>query len=251
MSRDYGSKGRVGVATPQANPTVEPEIAACLPPGVSLLTTRLTSSCAEPKARFQEYFDKLDQTLQTYDTLKLDAFAFACTAASYLVGHQREEADVAALSHKRGYPIITGGKAIIAALQKLGAKKVAIGAPYPAWVLEACQAYYEAAGFEITTMQHIETASATDTRAIYELSSTDAISVMHTMNVKDADVVLFTGSGMPSFRAILETQKFTGLPTLSTNLCLGWALCDKIGQAHWAKGSHPLFNGWQERISAL
>ena len=248
--RDYGAKGRVGVATPQANPTVEPEIGACLPPGVSLYTTRLTSTCADPKARFQDYLDNFDRTLQAYDTLKLDAVAFACTAASYLVGHEREEHQFAAQSAKRGYPIISGGKAIIAALKAIGAKKVAIGAPYPTWVLDLCKAYYEQAGFQITAMLQIETGSA-DTRGIYELSSGDALAALKMLDVKGADCVLFTGSGMPSFRAILEAERMTGLPTLSTNLCLGWALCDAIGQAKWSTGPHKLFNGWQGRIDSL
>ncbi|MDX2145477.1 MAG: hypothetical protein SFV19_19150 [Rhodospirillaceae bacterium] len=248
--RDYGAKGRVGVATPQANPTVEPEVGACLPPGATLFTTRLTSKCAQPKDRYLEYYDKLDQTLDTFDTLKLDALAYACTASSYLVGHEREDREIAALAKKRGYPIVTGGKAIIAALKKIGARKIAVGAPYPTWVLDACKAYYEAAGFEIVTILQIQIASA-DTRAIYELSSDDAVAAMKKLDIKGADTILFTGSGMPSFRAILETEKHHKLPTLSTNLCLGWALCEAIHQSNWAAGSHKLFNGWQSRIAQL
>lgn len=248
--RDYGTKGRVGVATPQANPTVEPEISACIPPRVSLYATRLTSSCPDPKLRFLEYFDQLDQTLQSYDTLKLDALAFACTAASYLVGHEREDREIAAIAKKRGYPIITGGKAIIAALRALGAKKVAIGAPYPQWVLDVCKTYYEQAGFDVVSMLQIQIASS-DTRAIFDLSGDDAIAAIKNLDVRGADAVLFTGSGMPSFRAILETERITRLPTLSTNLCLGWALCSVIGQANWAPGPHKLLNGWQDRISSL
>jgi maleate isomerase len=248
--RDYGAKGRVGVATPQANPTVEPELGACLPPGAILYTARLTSACAQPKDRYLEYYDKLERTLDTFDTLKLDALAYACTASSYLVGHEREDREIPALAKKRGYPIVTGGKAIIAALKKFGARNLAVGAPYPTWVLDACKAYYEAAGFKIVSILQIQIASA-DTRAIYELTGDDAIAAMKTMNVAGADTILFTGSGMPSFRAILETEKHHMLPTLSTNLCLGWALCDAIGQANWASGSHKLLNGWQDRIARL
>jgi maleate isomerase len=246
-TRDYGAEGRVGVAPPQANPTVEPEIAACLPPGVAMYVARLTSACPDPKARMLEYFDQLDRTLQAYDTMKLDALAFACTAASYLVGHEREDRELGALSAKRGYPIISGGKAIIAALKEIGATSVAIGAPYPTWVLGACKAYYEAAGFRVTSMLQIEIASA-DTRAIYELSSADALAALPGLDTHGADCVLFTGSGMPSLRAIAPAEQRTGLPALSTNLCLGWALCKAVGRHPWASGPHKLFNGWQGRI---
>lgn len=248
--RDYGSKGRVGVAPPQANPTVEPEIMACLPPGVNMLVTRLTSASPDPKARMLEYFDRLDHTLQSYDALKLDAFAFACTASSYLVGREREERDIAALSKKRGYPIVTGGQAIIKALNKIGAKKLVIGAPYPAMILDACKAYYEAAGFSVLAMKHIEIASA-DLRSIYELSADNAIAAMHDVDASGADCVLFTGSGMPSLRAVVEMERAKGRPSLSTNLCLGWALCEYLGLTAWAAGPHKLLNGWQDRIASL
>ena len=40
---DYGQKGLIGVLTPQANITVEPEFWTLLPTGWSLINTRLTS----------------------------------------------------------------------------------------------------------------------------------------------------------------------------------------------------------------
>ena len=249
MSREYGSKGRIGVCTPQANPTVEPEMSICLPEGVTMLTARLTSSSPDPRQRMQDYYDRLDDTLNAYDTLRLDAVAFACTASSYLVGIDRENAEIAALSKKRGYPIVTGGQAINAALRALKVKRLAVGAPYPASVLDAARAYYTSAGFEIVAMKQIVTRT-TDTRTIYELSSDDAIAAAAELDLTNADCVLFTGSGMPGLRAIKAVGARTGLPTLGTNLCLAWQISE-ILKLPASPGPHPLFNGWQDRISRL
>jgi maleate isomerase len=249
MAREYGSKGWVGVCPPQANPTVEAEMGVCLPEGITMLTARLTSTSPDPRQRMQDYYDRLDNTLNAYDTMPLDALAFACTASSYLVGLERENAEIAALAKKRGYPIVTGGQAIVAALRALKVKRLAIGAPYPAWVLDACRAYYTSAGFEIVAMKQITTRT-TDTRTIYELNSDDAIQAAAELDLGNADCVVFTGSGMPTLRAIKAVGERTGLPTLGTNLCLAWQVSE-ILKLPKAAGPHPLYNGWQDRIARL
>ena len=249
QDREYGSRGRVGVGTPQPNPTVEPEVAACLPPGISLLAVRLMSSQTDPKARLFDYVDNLGATLSTYSGLKLDAFGFANTLASYLIGHEREDREVDALSQKFGYPIITGAKAIVAALKHLGAKRIAIGAPYPGWARDVCDAYYRGAGFDVVALKHIEVPS-TDIRSIYDLTSRDAIAALDGMDIAKADCIVFTGSGMPSLRAIVAAQTHHRQPTISTNLCLAWALSRAAG-VEPPTGPHKLLNGWQQKVDAL
>jgi maleate isomerase len=44
MSLAYARKGMLGVLTPQANTTVEPEFSALLPPATAMLTARLVST---------------------------------------------------------------------------------------------------------------------------------------------------------------------------------------------------------------
>ena len=89
-----------------------------------------------------------------------------------------------------------------------------------------------------------------DTRTIYELTSNDAIAAADALDLKGAQCLLFTGTGMPSLRAIEALDVRLSIPVLSTNLCLAWALAQSIG-ATPAVGPHPLFNGWQHRIARL
>lgn len=83
MASEYGSIGRIGIGTPQANPTVEAEMAILLPRACSLHITRLTSCAESPEARLRAYLLGLEDYLAAYDTLRPHVFGFACTASSY------------------------------------------------------------------------------------------------------------------------------------------------------------------------
>ena len=247
--RDYGSRGRVGIAVPQANPTVEPEFSALLPRGTSLLACRLASREVDQHRRFVGYLENLPQTLATYDTLRPDIIGFACTASSYLVGEAREHELVAQFEAFFGAPMITGGQAILAALRTLGARRLAVLAPYPEFVVAAGGRYLADAGFEIVSKLRISTRTS-DTRTIYELSHRDALAGTRELDLSRADCLLFTGTGMPSLPAIRALGDDLGIPVVSTNLCLAWAICRRLGSSV-PHGPHPLFNGWQERLDGL
>ncbi len=253
-ARDYGSRGRFGVAVPQANPTVEPEVGLLLPPKTSLLSCRLTSIRPTPKERWQVYFDSLEQTLATYDILKLDVCGFAITASTYLVGRETEDDKLNRLSDLKGYPVISAGLAIERALHHIGVERLAIGAPYPQWAVEMSLNYWSGRGFDIVSTTRIATASE-DTRSIYELSAQDAMATLEPIDFSDADAILLTGTGMPSFAAVIALMKRTGKPVVSSNLCLAWAMRQALdlpddGDPGDAP-KHPLLNGWQSQFSVL
>ena len=79
----------IGLAVPQANTTVEPEMQALLGVGHTLLTARMTSSAADSRQRLLDYFDRLPQTLAQFDVAPMRVAGFACTGSSYLSGAGR------------------------------------------------------------------------------------------------------------------------------------------------------------------
>ena len=250
-TEDYGRLGRIGVGVPQANPTVEPELAVLLPDQVTMHVTRLNSDAPEPRDRFMAYFYDLPETLARYDTLKLKAYGFACTASSYLLGDEEERRLVDQIESRFETEILTGGAMITSALRHLGAERIAIGAPYPAWLSEASHQYWQAAGFSVADDVRVDIGSS-DTRKIYEITAQSATDHLRSLKDADCDCVVITGTGMPSLKAIDALKSEIKVPIISTNMSLAWGLCRSLGlETVLDDSGHPLIDGWQSRLCRL
>lgn len=245
MTRAYGSAGRFGVGAPQSNPTVEAEFAILAPRTATLYATRLTSTAATPEERLRFYLENLPATLAGYDNMKLDAFAFACTGSSYLLGAAREQEMVKTLSEQMGYPVLTAAQAIVWMLQRLGARKIAMIAPYSEALLAEGEAYFAKEGFEVVSINRVVTRT-TDTRTIYELTADQAQTALSEANVAGADAILVSGTGMPSL-PVVNPRGAT--PIISSNYCLGLRMLHASGRASLldADGLEPL--GWRKRLA--
>lgn len=226
---DYGRDGILAIGTPQANPTVEAEMAILLPPTVTRVTTRLTSPAADSNDRLRAYLETLDTALATFDTLRPAAFGFACTASSYLVGATREAAIVAAAEARFGYPVVTAAAAIADTLRAAGARRIALISPYPPTLGDAALAYWRGQGFDATLGGNVAIAG-TDTRGIYALSSADARAALAALGDLSVDAILVTGTGMPSLPLIAAPPPGAP-PIVSSNLALAQALLARIGLA--------------------
>ena len=121
-------------------------------------------------------------------------------------------------------------------MQALGVRRIALLAPYPADIVDAGVAYWQAAGLSIVQVMAIDLGSQ-DTRRIYGLRSTDALAALDEGVSDDAEALLMSGTGMPTLAALAPAARRIGRPVLSSNYCLAWALRRVLGQdvALWSE----------------
>jgi maleate isomerase len=123
---NYGLRAKLGMMLPSSNSIAEPQIAAMLPAGVSLHTTRLRLRSGREALGMLE---KLEDAAQLMADAAVDRLIFHCTAVSM---HAPEipaqiTARVAAIT---AIPLTITSEAVVAALQTLGANKIVLMTPY-------------------------------------------------------------------------------------------------------------------------
>lgn len=217
---EYGSRALVGIVTPQANATVEPELGVLLGPDIGIINARLTCPAPDLKTRLQAYFETIDTTLKDFADAPLDAVGVACTGASYIL-------DKPVATFARPWdgprPVVAAVDAIFAALRAIGARRLCVVSPYPKWLTDACVDYWRKAGFEIALLREPPPVEK-GYHPIYAQRSRAAASVLTDIGALDVDAVVVSGTGLPTLAVLPRLNAAGGPPVVSSNLCLAWAL---------------------------
>lgn len=250
---EYGRAGLIGVLTPQANTTVEPELWALLPPGWSLINARLTSDKATIEERLVDYTKRFARTAEQFANAPVDVITAACTGASYLIGHDEEARITAQIQTRRNVPFITAALAAVAALRHIGARRIALLTPYPESLNAASTPYWEAHGFSVTAKAG--PALKNDSfHPIYAMDGPAVLDAYRALSRSEADAILMLGTGMATLQPLAQGHAEGLKPAISCNLALAWAACQKQpwdalqegDLRNWMAGTH-----WTARLSAL
>jgi len=248
---EYARKGLIGVLTPQANTTVEPELTILMPPGYAFLNARLISDKPTINGRLGDYFANMENSITQFANAPISAVAFACTGASYLQGVEREQAAVEAIETARGICFLTAGRAVAEALQRLSARRIGLVSPYPPDLTEASIAYWRSHGFEITAVTGAFDASS-KFHPIYDLPAARAEDALAGIDRNAVDAVVMLGTGMPTLGPILAYADDSKVPILSCMSALAWRSL-VVFDRHLAEpgAMHRYFagDGWRERFA--
>jgi maleate cis-trans isomerase len=218
----YSTLGTVGILTPPANTTLEPELARLLPGGFSLHASRLPGRVAEDtsvglRERFLGYHDGLAESADTFGGLPLDAILFGVTGSSYLLDHREEGEIIGRLRAGGARHANTAAGAIRDALQAGGATTVALVSPYPQWLTDAAVAYWGAQGITVKGV-----AMALESGSIYTIPAERVVTAVRSLDLDGVDAVILSGTGMPVLEPIATLADEIRVPLIASTACMAW-----------------------------
>jgi maleate isomerase len=217
-----GFRARLGFLLPPGNPTIEPELMAMVPQGVSLhfhrMTARGTPGALDGQAeRNREMVASLDECVETLASVKPDIIVIAHTATSYDLGREAENALLARLAQASGTRVTTAFASVAAALERLGVRRVALGAPYSAETTAQGMAHLEAHGFEVVFHDNLK-----GVINIYDTTPEQAYRLARSVDRPEAQAVFLSGTGMPTVPVLEMLETDLQKPVISSNAAMMW-----------------------------
>src|SRR3954464_6478999 len=172
---------------------------ALAPAGVSLHFHRMDSGGGVPGAldnqdqRTRAMIDSLDAGVKLLAAVMPDIITIAHTATSYYLGREREAELLMRLGAASGVLGVSAFGAVAAALEQLGIKRIAYGAPYSSETTAQGRAHLEAHGFTVVCAENLAGVAN-----IYNETAERAYRLARSIDSDSAEAVFLTGTGMPT-----------------------------------------------------
>jgi len=217
-----GWRARLGFLVPPGNPTVEAEMVVLAPAGVSVhfhrMVARGTPGAPDgQEARNRMMLEHIDESVEMLALVKPDVIVIAHTATSYHLGREREPELLARLEQAARTRVVTAFGSVAHALQRLGVRRIALGAPYARETMLQAKAHLEAHGFEVVTCENL--AGVTN---IYDETAERAYRLARSIDSNEAEAVFLTGTGMPTLPVLEALEHDLNKPMISSASAMMW-----------------------------
>ena len=212
---------RFGVLVPSTNTTVETEYGRLTPATLQVHVARipLLSSGAEVTPRSGDA--DVDYQARLLGHAGVEVVALAQTGAS-LSADDYDDRITKRMSEAAGVPAITSARAIGLAVRALGARRIALVAPFPISTIRRLGHHYSVNhGLEIVASESFSGTDSIEYPALAQGLARDAITRTDSPEV---EVFVVPGGNFPTMTFISEWEGAVGKPVITTNQAALWAM---------------------------
>jgi maleate isomerase len=221
-----GIHHKLGIVLPANNSVLEPEIWPRLPHDAALYVARmlvrgdLTPQAVEAmEAQATRAVDELMAT-------GVDLLIYADMVTTFIMPEGWNAERSAAIERAAGAPCISAWTAMERAIAATGARRLAIGSPYPAAIHARAVAYFRKTGFDVIADATLDISAVS---AVPQVERAAVVALANRIARPQAEAIVLLATDLPTFDAIETIEAGAGRPVLSCNQAILWAALDLRG----------------------
>jgi len=248
MNRPY----RIGQIVPSSNITMETEIPTMLRAREAILPECFTfhGSRMRMKRVTKEELAAMDAdsdrcALELSDAA-VDILGYACLVAIMSMGpgyHRQSEARLHGRTIENGHPapVVTSAGALVDGLAALGAKRVAVVAPYMKPLTQLVVSYIEGEGIAVQDWLALE---IPDNLEVAAQDPANLLNHYRRLNITGIDALVLSACvQMPSLPSIQKVEDEIGIPVVSAAVCTTHQMLKRLNLETRVPGAGALLSG--------
>ena len=239
MPDTIGYRKRIGIVVPSTNTTVQPETESLRVPGVTCHTARVTikERPLNTEEAFLEHMqmmrDGIGVAIDQVMTADVDHLILGIALETFWGGVAAARKLETELAQRAGVGITMGSSAILAALEKFGARTLAILTPHQPRGDEMVRAYFIEAGFTVVRLVGLKCATP---RLIAKVPLAEIRTALRELDGNDVDAIVTVGTALPAASVAAEAERWLGKPVLAVNVVSFWHALRHCGIADKVHG---------------
>ncbi len=222
----YGSKGRIGLIVPANNSVIEPEFWSALPPNVAAYVTRLMARGDLTPEAVHAMESALGDAVAMIAATGVDVIAYCDMVTTFIMQPSWNEETTAQITRQTGIAALSAWTALRDALAQIGARRIALGTPYPASIHALAPPFFRSLGFELQSHATLDILAMRDVPTVRR-ERLEAF--VDQLDLSNCDALVLLATDLPTFCCLDELEDKFGLPILSSNQTLLWASLKCLG----------------------
>jgi maleate isomerase len=227
-----GYRKRIGIVVPSTNTTVQPECEMLRPRGITNHTGRSTIK-ERPLNTEQAFFEHMEMmregmtvAIDQIMTAGLDHLIIGIALETFWGGAAAADKLQAELATRAGVGISMGSTAAVAALEKFGARRIAVLTPHQPRGDEIVRTYLKEAGLDVVRLKGL---AVTTPRMIAQVPLADIRNALKELDGPDVDALLQVGTALPTVAVAADAERWLGKPVLAINAVTYWHALRQCG----------------------